>query len=414
MQRSSKLTDQTGTPCSPRGLGRPPPGFWASSTTSGSCPTSMHFCLEESDVSASSSSRSSPCSLTSSPSPSNAQNSSSPISSSSEAYDSMDSWSSGSTCLLHSSISNHSQETLQARFSSPSSARGPHGGTCAHRLQGGAYCLVGLHEGAAQAALGGVAWLGRGRGRRAGSVHSLTSSSQYTTTATSISSSCNTINTSVCYCWLEQKFEAKLKFSQFLDDVSGRVLVPGNLEAFRKLPPPPPPQRSSSLSPRTSLSTTTESRDVIQVECQWSSTPPCSVTQQRSTRTGERMQEEQGLIETPVEKTYLETDIDSVRREDELKDIKIRKEKTLSTLERERRMGVGGIAPPPEFRQDTLGRYRNPSPVLWDEGLVMRYPNCSNSLPRGINMVSKVIPRCGVPFFYTHPICLLSMLSTLQ
>ncbi|KAK6297726.1 hypothetical protein J4Q44_G00323090 [Coregonus suidteri] len=394
MQKSSKLTDRTGTayPASllsqGAGLGRLSPGSWASSTTSGSCPAFMHFCLEESDVS----SRSSPCSLTSSPNPSSAQSSSnsSRISSSSEAYDSPDSWSSGATCLRHSSISKLSQEVLQARLSSPSSARGPHGGTRAHRLQGGACCLVGLHEGAVQAAPGGGGGglgrgRGRGRGRRAGSVYSLTSSSQYTTTAISISSSCNTINTSVCYCWLEQKVEAKLKFSQFLDDVSGRVLVPGNLEAFRKLPPPPPPQRSSSLSPRTSLSTTTESRDVIQVEYRWSSSPPCSVTQQRSTRPGERRQEERDPVETPVEKTYLETNIDSGRREDELKDIKMKKEKMLSTLERERRMG--GTAPPPEFRQDTLRRWRNTSPVLWDEGLVMRYPYRSISLPRGINMV---------------------------
>ncbi|KAK6295386.1 hypothetical protein J4Q44_G00346120 [Coregonus suidteri] len=341
----------------------------------------MHFWLEGSDVSAPTSSRSFPCSLISSPSPSSAQ---SRISSSSEAYASLDSWSSGETCLLRNSIRKHSQEAFQARLSSSSSARGPHSRAHPHGVQGGACSLVELHDGAAQAACGGGAWWGRGRGRRTGSVQSLTSSSQDTTIATSSSSnSGNTINTSVRYCWLEQKIEAKLKFSQFLDNVSGRVLVPGSLEAFQKLQPPPPPQRSSSLSPRTFRSTTTGSGDdVIQVEYRWRSSPPCSAALQRG-----RIQEEQGPMEMPVGKAYLETDIDSVRREDELKDIKIKKENTLSTLERESKMGVVGIAAPPEFRQKTLGRIRSPSPVLWDEGLVMRYPYRSVSLPRGINMV---------------------------
>lgn len=236
-------------------------------------------------------------------------------------------------------------------------------------------------------------------------MQSLTSSSQNTTTATSSSSnSGNVINTSVHYCWLEKKIEAKLKFSNFLDDVSGRVLVPGSLEAFQKLPPPPPPQRSSSLSPRTCPSTTTGSGDdVIQVECRWRSSLPCSAALQRG-----RMQEEQGPLEMPVGKAYLETDIDSVRREDELKDIKMKKENTLSTLERERKMGVVGTAAPPELRQKSLGRIRSPSPVLWDEGLMMRYPYRSFSLPRGINMVSDkslcflILHWCGVTFFYTY------------
>ncbi|XP_010880570.2 brain-enriched guanylate kinase-associated protein isoform X2 [Esox lucius] len=158
---------------------------------------------------------------------------------------------------------------------------------------------------------------------------------------------------------------------------------PVSLDAFRKRPPPPPPPRSSSLGP--SLTPTTGSRDdIVQAERRWGSSWPCSGSQQQSTRPGERMQDR---TESTVGKAYLETDIDSVRREDELKDIKTTKERTLSKLERQRTMALGGKAAPPEFWQGTFGWMRSPSLALRDEGLGVRSHYRSYSLPRGINMV---------------------------
>ncbi|KAJ8009311.1 hypothetical protein DPEC_G00087570 [Dallia pectoralis] len=173
-----------------------------------------------------------------------------------------------------------------------------------------------------------------------------------------------------------------------------RSAGPDSLDAFRKPPPPSPPPRSSSLSPRTIHRPTARSEDdFVQVEHRWSSSLLCLGSQQPGPLPGERMEEgmeegmeeEKGPTESTVWKTYLETDIDSVRREDELKDSTTNRERTASTSEKERTVVLGGTAFPTEFWEGTLGWIRNPSPALSDEGLALRYDYQYYSLPRGIN-----------------------------
>lgn len=191
--------------------------------------------------------------------------------------------------------------------------------------------------------------------------------------------------------WLvEEKIEAKLKFSQFLDEVTISVLGPDSLQAFGK-PISPPPRRAIlhcsypwiTITSTSATSTTqAQSEDKIQAVYQCSLSPSRSMAQQQNT-----LLDEQGPT-VPLEKAYLETDIDNVRMEDEMKDAKIQVDTPPPTEIDERKV----IPPPPEFCQDTVFRRRSPGPVFhWDSGFT-RYPCRSVSLPRGINMVSDGTP----------------------
>lgn len=129
---------------------------------------------------------------------------------------------------------------------------------------------------------------------------------------------------------LELKIEAKLKFSQFLDEVTNQVLKPTNLLALRR--------RSSSIS--------------IQEQDQLENKPLQL-----------RMQETVG-------RTYLETDIDSV----EMKEVKVKKETAITFQSTDKKE----VMDPPE-----------PAPgLLQNSRSVSRNPPRSTSLPRGINLVS--------------------------
>ncbi|KAL7888671.1 hypothetical protein AOLI_G00036450 [Acnodon oligacanthus] len=143
---------------------------------------------------------------------------------------------------------------------------------------------------------------------------------------------------------LELKIEAKLKFSQFLDEVTYQVLRPTNLLAFQCR------RRSSSTD-----STCVQPR------------APQDQLEDRSARPFQlRMQETVG-------RTYLETDIDSVFRGEELKEVKVKKETAITFQSTDRKEVTETLESSPGSHQS-----------LWS---VSRNPPRSLSLPRGINMV---------------------------
>uniref|UniRef100_A0A8C1HB14 Si:dkey-174m14.3 n=1 Tax=Cyprinus carpio carpio TaxID=630221 RepID=A0A8C1HB14_CYPCA len=95
------------------------------------------------------------------------------------------------------------------------------------------------------------------------------------------------------------------------------------------------------------------------------------------------MQEEQGTPET-VGKAYLETDIDSVRREDQIKAVETKKETAITFESNERRE----VKSPSESHPNPIQRTRALSPLLYREETLSRYPYRSVSLPRDINIAS--------------------------
>lgn len=186
---------------------------------------------------------------------------------------------------------------------------------------------------------------------------------------------------------LEQIIETKLKFSQFLDEVTQRVLSPASLQAFSRETPPASPTSTTATSvlslpqPGISHSTHPDQKG-----------PEGSVSlgqvQQQATQPGKTMQDELPGSQDPTAvgkgKAYLETDIDCVRRQDEMKERKVKMENAALPQKEERGRAV---TPVPECHLNSLERMSSPGPVLnWDEGF-FKYPCRSVSLPRGINMV---------------------------
>lgn len=263
-------------------------------------------------------------------SPSLRSSSSSLRSGSSSEDDSWDtnSWSSGATCLLRSSIKQHSEEVFRARAGS-----GGGGGrdetaattTTASDSEAGYQSLdickaplllpssSSSSAGAraeSQEVLEKVPLASRGE-----SLQSLTSSQ---------GTSASTVPTQI-----EQKIEAKLKFSQFLDEVTCRVLDPGSLQAFgavRQREPAPLPVVTSTtpcqwFNPPVEPVIRDQRRggtcgNATRSVYQWSKClPSCKILE--SSESLRRISDEGSLAEQ-VGKTYLETDIDSVRCEDEL------------------------------------------------------------------------------------------------
>ncbi|MEQ2303613.1 hypothetical protein AMECASPLE_018747 [Ameca splendens] len=136
---------------------------------------------------------------------------------------------------------------------------------------------------------------------------------------------------------LEERIKAKQKFSQFLDEVTSNVLNRGSLQAFGK---PVPPSGLISTIPNLP-------EDLKQV------------------------------------KMYLETDIDSIRRDDDPQNPEMKAESSPQLEIDDKTL----IPPPPEFCQGFKLRI----PVLELCHDFPRYPYRSVSLPRGINMVSDEI-----------------------
>ncbi|KAL1254438.1 hypothetical protein QQF64_016667 [Cirrhinus molitorella] len=173
---------------------------------------------------------------------------------------------------------------------------------------------------------------------------------------------------------LELKIEAKLKFSQFLDEVSSRVLRPPNLFVLSR-------QTEYSRS-NSSISSHSNSKSRILDPQQQPGDLDFSQSPDQL-QSVDGMQEEQGAPET-VGKAYLETDIDCVRREDEINEVKIKKETAITFESNERRE----VKSPPECHPNPIQRIRPLSPLLYREESLSRYPYRSVSLPRDINMAS--------------------------
>ncbi|KAL7873545.1 hypothetical protein AOLI_G00126160 [Acnodon oligacanthus] len=249
--------------------------------------------------------------------------SSSLLSGTSSEDDSWDtnSWSSGATCLLRSSIKQHSEEVFRVRASSvsrPESASDSEAG-----YQNLDCCQSSERQPESQQTAEKVP-LGRKDSFQS-----------------QISSQCSTVS-SAASAAIDEKIEAKLKFSQFLDEVTCRVLDPECLQAFvavrQKDAPVPTPQSSlvncsltSSISCQHSmhanswfdstgdpLTTSRDSRksNVAAPVYQWNKCmPTCKIL---DTSEALRKAHEEKTFMEPSKRTYLETDIDSVWREDEL------------------------------------------------------------------------------------------------
>lgn len=263
---------------------------------------------------------------------------------SSDGTGSLYSWSSGVTCLLHSSIKKQSQEAFQNRMRKERSwgklARCPSSGSHPQVEQGGGNHNNQHHAWPERDGL----CQGRGSAQSAESVK--------------------------LQCLLEEKIVAKVKFSQFLDEVTSNVLDPNSLQVFGK------PVLPSSFT----TTTPPESEDEIKEATQWSPRLPCSMAQQQcSLYEQEKTQEGQAPFD-PAQKTYLETDIDAVRWGDEPQDLEIKAETPPLPEIDEKNV----IPPPPQFCEG----FEIKSPFLEFHGDFPRYPHRSASLPRGINMVS--------------------------
>ncbi|XP_029984715.1 brain-enriched guanylate kinase-associated protein [Sphaeramia orbicularis] len=251
---------------------------------------------------------------------------------------SLHSWSSGVTCLLHNSIKKQSQEVFESRLKEERRGR-----NYPQAEQGGGRNHNKVH-----------AWPERG------GVHQGRGCTQT-----------NASSKSLKLQWLlEERVEAKLKFSQFLDEVTSNVLDPNSLQAFGK-----------PVSPSSSTSTTTELvqlYDTIQSVTQQSPRLPRSMAKQQSSVPEQKIQEEPSPPD-PSQKKYLETDIDTVRRDDEPHDPEVKAEApTLLEIDEKT-----VIPPPPQFCQG----FNMNSPFLEFHHDFPRYPYRSVSLPRGINMV---------------------------
>ncbi|KAL1257329.1 hypothetical protein QQF64_010573 [Cirrhinus molitorella] len=267
----------------------------------------------------------------SSSSPSLRSSSSSQRSGSSSENDSWDtnSWSSGATCLLRSTIKQHSEEVFRVRAGSASRPEGTSDSETGYQNS-----VSESQEGAEQVAAG----------RRD------SSSSQGTSAASTASSD------------LEQKIEEKLKFSQFLDEVTCRVLDPECLQAFgasvrQKEAPVTCPQTSSLQCLNSapwfgpSWDSACDSRESNMYK--WAKCmPSCKILDAGETL--RRTQEELPFREA-LGRTYLETDIDRVRREDEASSTlprDVEKRALQSSPVSKRSDG----APPPPYRTTSLPR----------------------------------------------------------
>ncbi|KAG5266160.1 hypothetical protein AALO_G00250450 [Alosa alosa] len=350
-------------------------------------------------------------------SPSLRSSSSSLRSGSSSEDDSWDtnSWSSGATCLLRSSIKQHSEEVFRARAGS-----GGGGGrsetaattTTASDSEPGYQSLESCKatlllpssssssmraRAESQEVLEKVPVASRGE-----SLQSLTSSQG--TTASAVPTQ------------IEQKIEAKLKFSQFLDEVTCRVLDPGSLQAFgavRQREPAPVTTPCQWFNPTTEPVVRDQRRggtcgNAARSPYQWSKClPSCKILE--SSESLRRVSDCSSLMEQ-VGRTYLETDIDSVRCEDELglsgsrltsREVKTvthareREREHLRERERERdrekekeRETRSMLVSPEHHVRSNFEAVRCPSPsVSWSDGSVKNLKTAS--LPRpGSSMAS--------------------------
>ncbi|KAF0023750.1 hypothetical protein F2P81_024380 [Scophthalmus maximus] len=281
-----------------------------------------------------SSNHSSPSQPPSSPSP---PSSSPGGSSSSSSKGTVCSWSSGVTGLLRSSIEKQRQEAFQTRL------RGERGwGELAARPCGGHRGRV--HPRAEQ-----------GGGSGHSTLHARPESG----------GPCQ--GRGKLQCPLQEKIEAKLKFSQFLDEVTSNVLDRNRLRAFGR-----------PVSPRSSTATRADlPEEKVHVVTEGSPGLAGSMAQQQASLLEQKKPREEQIPPDLTQTTYLETDIDTARANDEQQDPEVKADPP-PQLDTD---GENVIPPPPQFCQGF--EMRRPFP----ESYFPRYPCRSASMPRGINMV---------------------------
>lgn len=249
------------------------------------------------------------------------------------------SWSSGATSVLHSSIKKHSREAFRARVSEGRCWKeeacpsvGPRVEANPQVEQRGATRKSPLHTRAER--------VGLSNGRCSAQTGSCSSGGQPQ--------------------WLlEEKLRAKLRFSKFLDEVTSNVLGTNTSQAFRK---PASPWRFMAEG---------TNRPGEKVEEPTAAMQEASLPEQK-------MPEEELAFLQPQQKTYLETDIDTVRT-DGKPDVGA---ESPGLQETDGRHII--IPPPPQFSQG----FQTKSSFPEFHCHLPRYPYKSVSLPRGINMVS--------------------------
>lgn len=260
--------------------------------------------------------------------------SSSPVGSScsSEGSCSLRSWTSGVTCLLHRSIKKQSQESFHTR----------------------------LKEDRA---------LGKLSARRSSRVH-LQAKQKGACNYKKVQLGRNCAQTCTKSVYLqrviEERIKAKVKFSHFLDEVTFNVLKPNSLQALGK-----------PISPSAVITRNSDLPELIHV-----ARPGLllSMAHQQQSPLPELKSPEDGTVAKPPQKVYLETDIDSVGKDEDSQNVEINLESPLLLEMDEENM----IPPPPQFYEGF--EMKIPFPELYYD--LPRYPYRSASVPRSINMVS--------------------------
>lgn len=172
---------------------------------------------------------------------------------------------------------------------------------------------------------------------------------------------------------LEEKVEAKLRFSKFLDEVTSNVFDTNSLQAFGKAVP----------NHRSITGDTNHLKERVKEVKELKEKNPrllCSMALQQVSLPELKMTQEEQTLLQPPQKTYLETDIDNVRADGKLHDLDIQAGPPCQQETDGRHI----IPPPPQFCQGVQMK----SPFLEFHCHFPRYPYKSVSLPRGINMVS--------------------------
>lgn len=278
------------------------------------------------------------------------------------------SWSSGATCLLRSSIKQHSEEVFRVRASSGSRPKP------ASDLEAGHQNLDLQHS-------------------------ETKSESQKTSGKGPMECKANVQSQNSRHCstsaHLEEKIEAKLKFSQFLNEVTCRVLDPESLHAFglvsqKEASVPILPLSLANISHSSSLSSQqstlglngdslpscwqSKKNNSVPLVIHWKKRiPSCKVLD--PTETPKRAQKETLFMEQQSKK-------DSVQRENELNSTEARKKKKEHQIEQNRERRTLLVCP--NISQANVVGRKQPRAVSIKEDSIPRTPYCS-SLPRTVN-----------------------------
>ncbi|KAJ7989266.1 hypothetical protein DPEC_G00317700 [Dallia pectoralis] len=300
------------------------------------------------------------------------------------------SWSSGATCLLRTSIKQHSDELFRARVGSPDSCG------IADKTAGSDTSTENIYQ-----TVGNCDGDCRKDGAESPEVPERGVKVQWDSSQSLSSSRKQGQGKVVTFsAQQERKLEERLKFSQFLDEVTTRVLVPGSpWESYnpvrqRELPA----AQDSWKNPVSSSVLTVQKPQDPKLNCanldnQWSKyyAPSCKVL-----NPGEGLkkcdQGESCLLDlASVGRTYLETDIDVVRRQDELEFYGSLEKGRKSETERE---GEWTMRCCPEPLQGSFKERSSPTScqIFSRPESFTTYPYCSTSLPRSVSTTGTLVP----------------------